>query len=355
MSDIATNKCLICGNEFSHKKKEWSRRQLVSHVIRIHTMSFESYIIKYYHNDAIPLCQCGCGNFVEFRKSIFLRYYKDHKNRTMASDETKEKITVGLLKRYDENYINLGFSIEKLNDYYNLYKLPEYNADKIAELSGSDFRTISRWWIKLNIVSKSALEKLAKKHQSIYSHVGENRSFTKIPEDKLNQISKYIEILSKNDHEISLETIVDLFHLECSSWILGKRLVETFGEDILKFKKGLASKPEIKYINMIRFFVGNKEVTTQFPLCGKKYDAKIGERLLIEFDGDFWHSEKNTFYTKDDLSKVQNKDKEKDDIAKNLGYTLIRVKESESKNPEILMNIIKTFKELEAKNEIQIS
>jgi len=93
---------------------------------------------------------------------------------------------------------------------------------------------------------------------------------------------------------------------------------------------GNCSKPEIEFLHVLKFFFG-KDLKSQFKLEGKIYDFILNDSLLIEFDGDYWHS----------LEKNIKNDKIKDQIALKNGYKIFRVKESKAKDIEILKKIKK--------------
>ena len=124
-------------------------------------------------------------------------------------------------------------------------------------------------------------------------------------------------------------------------YIIQKRLVEKFGEDCLNlFSSGLSSIPEIKFKFILEYYFGEKNVTHTFLLKRKIYDFLLYDKLIIEYDGDYWHSSPDK----------KEKDIEKNEIAKNNGYEIYRVLDSNSKNPEIIIDIKKLLNE-----KIQIS
>jgi very-short-patch-repair endonuclease len=67
----------------------------------------------------------------------------------------------------------------------------------------------------------------------------------------------------------------------------------------------------------------------QFEIDGWFYDCYIPERnLIIEFDGDYWHAEKEEDCINDRLKNQWRIDRIKDSIAIKKSYSIIRVRES---------------------------
>ena len=67
----------------------------------------------------------------------------------------------------------------------------------------------------------------------------------------------------------------------------------------------------------------------QFEIDGWFYDCYIPEKnLIIEFDGDYWHAEKEEDCINDRLKNQWRIDRVKDSIARKKGYSIIRVRES---------------------------
>lgn len=75
----------------------------------------------------------------------------------------------------------------------------------------------------------------------------------------------------------------------------------------------------------------------------KQYDFKLeGFPILIEMDGDYWHGNSNTTNHWKNVESVKQNDLIKDQLAKDNGYTLIRIWESDLKqNPIDVINKIK--------------
>jgi very-short-patch-repair endonuclease len=83
-----------------------------------------------------------------------------------------------------------------------------------------------------------------------------------------------------------------------------------------KYEK-VISAPELKLFQMCINEFGKDNVKSQFPLCGRVFDILVGDKLLVEYDGYYFHQEKSDGRT----------DRIKDKIAMNNGFHLLRIKE----------------------------
>lgn len=100
-----------------------------------------------------------------------------------------------------------------------------------------------------------------------------------------------------------------------------------------KFEEAVANLlTENGYKYTFQFFIVENEI------C-KSYDFKIkGKPIIIETDGDFWHGNPDAKYHWKDCDSVIENDKLKEKMAKERGYNIIRIWESEfKKNPSILI------------------
>jgi very-short-patch-repair endonuclease len=109
------------------------------------------------------------------------------------------------------------------------------------------------------------------------------------------------------------------------SWFL-KQILNY--DEIKKVKFIKESQLEINFLNVLKFYFGNS-VNGSFELEGKIFDYKLGKKILIELDGDYWHSKDYTI--ENDLIK--------DDIAKKNNYILIRVGDKEVKSLDFINKI----------------
>jgi hypothetical protein len=94
------------------------------------------------------------------------------------------------------------------------------------------------------------------------------------------------------------------------------------------------------YIRFVKLIYDTKKDVVVFfdriyKLKNKFFDFKLGDNILIEYDGDYWHSKP---------CHIEN-DKIKTKLAIENNYILIRIKDSESKNLEILNKIYNLWKQ----------
>jgi very-short-patch-repair endonuclease len=83
-----------------------------------------------------------------------------------------------------------------------------------------------------------------------------------------------------------------------------------------KYEK-VISAPELKLFQMCIDEFGKDNVKSQFQLLGRVFDILVGDKLLVEYDGYYFHQEKSDGRT----------DRIKDQIAMNNGFHLVRIKE----------------------------
>ena len=235
----------------------------------------------------------------------------------------------------DRVLMTVNISRDAIIDYFNKWTSYEMNSSMISEKIGIDWRTIRGYWINLDLADKEDIKRISKKHQTMWSDVYGNAGGRKhIIDETLVDICTFME---KNKGKYTLSEIKSKFSIKHSALILYKRLKERFGENTIKnlLKLGNSSKTETEFLNVLGYYFSNLD--KQYPIEGKFFDAKLGDKILIEFDGEYWHS----------LERAKINDKEKNEIAKKNGFTLIRVKDSESKNIEILIKIKSIYDKIE--------
>ena len=300
-------------------------------------MSVEAYLLD---GKEYPLCACGCGNKVKYLKWKFGKYFSDHKNRVKLSEEHKKAISVGLLKTHGKTAGYKRLIKGDLSKWWELYKLPEYNQQKIDKISGIDYRTLKKYWIDENITNQDEINRYARLHKVVWANQGEkNGQYQKIDDDELIRIYQF---LNENKNKYTLKKLRSELNIKVSSYSLLKRLYEKFDKNEIRglLKCGLASKPETEFYFVLLYYFGEKNVKKGFKIKGSRkiYDFCLYNKLIIEWDGAYWHS----------TEKAQINDKDKEELAIKNGYMLFRVKEKESKQIELLLKIKELANEIQA-------
>lgn len=326
--------CKECGEIITHELDNWCLRKLKLHVEKYHQMTFKKYVIKHEHNGVEPVCKCGCGTKLAFMKSKFPTYYKDHKNKVTGVYKSKNNYQTVEDRIIKMNSVlsTVNLTTDDLKKMFNDWESLKVNANMISETTGIDWRTIKVYWKNLGFWHNTEdFRRISKKHQHAWGNrYGKHGGKKIIDDDLLNEI--YI-FLQKNKGRYTLNEIHGKFDIKHTTMILYHRLIEKFKETEIKecLKLGNSSKPETEFFNVLRFYF--KDISKQFRLENKIYDIKLGDKILIEFDGTYWHS----------LPGRKESDKIKNEISKRNGYTLIRVKDTEAKNLEILQKIAEIY------------
>jgi very-short-patch-repair endonuclease len=144
-------------------------------------------------------------------------------------------------------------------------------------------------------------------------------------------IKKELETKDK----LTFNEIISIIGVNVNKNFLGYFLNEYLSpSELKKIKFVKNSKIEIEFLNVLKFYFGNS-VTHNFSVNGKSFDFKLGKKILIELDGEYWHSKK----------EVKINDSLKNEIAKENGYTLIRISDRHVKNIDFLNKLKKIYDE----------
>ena len=337
-----SNICKI-DNVIISSDSERAIHKLSTYLRKKHNMTLREYVLKYYYNNINPVCECGCGEKTKFHKGKFFKYVGNHKNKIKPTNDIllKQKKNRALKNTLNLRLKRLGYSADDLINIYNEFINFKINFTDIEKKYAIDKRTIRKYWYELKLIeNKELFNRICKKHQNYWSSIKVDRKI-KIDDDILLNVYKF---LRKHPNRHTLKEIKNMYNLNQSSLVLYKRLVDVFDkEEIDKhLKLGISSKPEIEFFNILRFYYG-EDIQKNFVLNRKQYDYILLNKILIEYDGDYWHSMPNKIMV----------DKEKDILAKKNGYIIIRVKDSESKNVEVLHKINKIYLKVK-KNEINV-
>jgi len=184
-----------------------------------------------------------------------------------------------------------------------------------------------RWGTHMSEGSKIKLGKSQKERLSKYGArnylMGRNNSSCRIEvRNKISntRIERKLAVGKNNPMFGKTHTV------EAVKKIMSHRKMNKFEESVAK----LLTENGYKYT--FQFFISEDGV------C-KSYDFKIkGKPVIIEADGDFWHGNPDTKYHWKDSDAVIENDILKESMAKERGYNIIRVWESEfKKTPSILL------------------
>ncbi len=337
-------KCKICDKEFSSDIKGPEKSNLIKHIRKAHNLEIIDYVLSGAEN---PKCHCGCGNNVKLNVFTFLKYYKDHKNTMTPTNEVVQKTKLATAKAYRAK-LEKEVDVEELKSYWAKYTTDrECSFDVLQKISGYDKRTIEKYWIIFEIASVTEINKQKRLHKFVYAKKPKSHGYQEIDIKILNSI---YELLLTEPNKYSFSDLKLKFSIPNKAKILEKRLIEQYSRDIIiplvKIKHSLKSIEEINFGNVLIFYFGEKNVKTQFSIkytsdsnrkTRKYYDFCLFDKLLIEYDGEYWHSSEET----------KKNDKFKNELAIKNGYGIFRVCSNESKNIDILLKIKKEIDEIQ--------
>lgn len=290
--DIFENvKCRICEQEIKN------RRSLGNHLNRSHNIDIKGYYLKYYLNDNIPLCKCGCNKEVNWHKTLyrFNDYITGHNEagfktgKYVETTETKEKRINSIKKVYNEK------KEEIVNKISNSLKQTFSEPEQKERMS----RTQKERWSsdafkeRLSEAQKKAWEN---NYQERYEKVFTDEFRKKI---SLSNMERNIKRKSEIEETVSLQI------------------------------KNIYSDAIFDY------WINDETYNS------KCYDMYIPSlNLLIELDGVYWHGlDRDKNFTKDQIHNMTN-DIFKNRIARSHNKNLIRIKMVNDMN-------IQTIEELE--------
>ena len=322
--------CKICGKKIEHEKEPYAIREFLRHLKDEHSITKEEYIVKYELNGVHPKCACGCGNPVKCEKgwNMWRKYYKDHKNHMKTTEEVKQKISESAEKRKLSGYYDNIMSVEEINNSFNDFYNGRLTLGEISKKYNHDKRTIKRLWIAKNKIDEREYEKIA--YRNNFS-IGADKRFKKYNEN-LSYYEEIYDFILNNKHKYTINEINDIFGKKMAQTTLLKHLVKLFGNDVPSYLVfGYKSKEELFFLDILSFYFGSSNVKYGFELDGKIFDCLLFKNVIIEYDGRFYHSDE----------KSKENDLEKDKIAHDNGYILIRCNEKSVKQIDFLKELEK--------------
>lgn len=337
-------KCKICDKEFTSDINGPEKANLSKHIKKVHNLQPIEYVLSGAEH---PKCACGCGNNVRFVKFVFLKYYKDHKNSMTPSNEMVQKIKLATAKAYRAK-LETEVDVNEITKYWERYKTDrDCNMAVLQKESGYDSRTLQRYWLIFDIASAIELRKQKRLHKYSYSKKPKSCGYQEIDIKILKGI---YELLLTEPNKYSFTDLKLKFSVPNSILVLEKRLIEQYSKGIIiplvKLKHTRKSIEEVDFGNVLIFYFGEKNVKTQFSIkfisdTNKKsrryYDFCLFDKLLVEYDGEYWHSSEET----------KKNDKFKDELAISHGFGIFRVASQESKNIDVLLKLKKEVDEIQ--------
>lgn len=333
---ILNNKCLECDIIITGDTENSSYIKLCNHIKNEHNITNKEYYVKYFMDNEIPLCLCGCGNETSFHKGKFHKYYDDHKNKIKPTEFTINKIKEKLSTRNEiDNLLNkMNINSDIIEKAYHSFINLEKPMSRLSEELFIDFRTLKSYWVKLGLITnKEIFKRFTLKSKSKWLNtinVPNNDVITLLNENVL-----YIKEYISDKNKVTFDELLSLLDIKINknylSWFLKEKLN---ADETKKIKFIKHSQLEINFLNVLKFYFNNS-VQSSFELEGKIFDYKLGKKILIELDGEYWHSKNDA---------IQN-DLVKDKIAKDNNFILIRVNDIEVKNLEFLNELKKIYDE----------
>jgi very-short-patch-repair endonuclease len=298
-----TFKCKECSEEF---KKDWLFKK---HVTQKH-FPYPEYVIKHNYKSIHPTCKCGCGEKTKYDSAV-----KDFR-----------KFVHGHLARTKNNW-------SKDSPYF------EKSTKRSAATRRKQYKTGTRK-VWNNGVTKNDNTTYGKTMMVLSKKISENK-------DRSKKIS--IALTGKPK---SPEHIKKIKRFQKEYWADQNHRDEQRKKRIHWLMAHQKEEPSILENNFAELLKnGGIFAKRQFVVEYHLFDFKIGKKILIEVDGDFYHCNPNLGIVpkyKTQQLTIKN-DKRKNEIAKKYGYKLLRFWEHDIKtDPKPIIKMI--LKEL--KNQI---
>lgn len=348
-------KCKICGQPFeANSKTKFGQQGAISqklkkHLHDDHNITFEDYIIRYYHNNKIPTCECGCGQKLKFYAKNAL-WSVNHGFSKYVNCGHVARNNEQIKNKHKENYISKWENVDWLKKHYfeqygkenieNSVKDFLTNNDltnvEIGKKYGIDIRTLHNIWISLNYITKDEWNERCKYRQFTLSSKRRKKKF----ENKEEICGILYNIIKNFPQQYSIRTLIKYFNennltqIETDVPVVLNSLVELYGDEIYDLLQyGLHSKEENEFIKVLKYLVkGKYKIGLRLQYGNNKrqsyiYDICINNHLIIEYDSvGIFHD--NVY-----------RDKQKEIFAKEHGYEIIRINYDEFRNPNTYIKI----------------
>jgi very-short-patch-repair endonuclease len=333
---LKDKKCKVCGLEFNKNSDNENYRTFGVHIKNEHKLTNEEYYLKYILSGVPVLCACGCGAKTKYHKGKYFKYFSNHKNKTKPSECTVNKILK--TKKEQNDVLNLinktNLTLDDLKNSYHSFINLEKPISVLSKELFIDFRTLKSYWLKLGLIDNLEIFKricLQSKTKWMVNPIIPNDNVVGILKDNLFLVKKELE----NKNKLTFNEIISLVGVDINKNYLSFFLKENLTSSELKKIKFIKnSQIELDFLNVLKFYFG-KTVEHGFSLENKNFDYKLGKKILIELDGEYWHSKE----------EVKNNDTIKNKIAKDNCYLLIRVSDKHVKKIEFINKLKKKYNE----------
>lgn len=333
--DIMEIICKICGEKVFHEKEPYCISKMLKHLKFAHSLTKEEYLIKYELNGEIPRCACGCGNPVSTMKgwNKWRKYYKNHKNHMKNSEKTRKKISDKAKERLCNGYYDSIMREDDINNSFDDFYYGRLTLTEIQKKYNHDKRTIKRIWISKKKINEHDYEIIAYRNNFT---LGNDKRFKKYNEN-LKYYEEIYEFIIKNKYKYNICEINRIFGEKMNQTTLLKHLIKLFGDEVVSYLVyGVKSKEEIDFLNILKFYFGGNNIKYGFRLNDKIYDALLFGKILIEYDGEYFHK----------TEKQKENDKIKNNIAIQNNYILIRCTSKSIKDINLLNKINDLWKNI---------
>jgi len=316
-----SNICKINNQKFPNKFKN-------KFLLENYGITYEQYLIKYYLNNVIPVCKCGCGTHtkIKFYNNTILvpDYTKNHWPHKRHTNETIEKIKLNTKKSILNKYgVDNIFRLDSIKD-----KIKNTNLKKYGNVSPMKNDVIKNKCHHYH--TDDTIQKIKSTNNKKY---GAN-SFTQSEMGKKIIKNKFIEKYGV-DNPMKVDDIKNkLFTSNIKKIGYKTNFMDT---NYRKKYNNKHSKIEIDICNKL-----NGE--HKFIYKNKEFDIKVNDNV-IEIDGNWYHPNKIKNLTFTQLNNVTN-DNIKNKLIKDSKYNFYRIYTSDLPNDINLKNIIeKSYKQ----------
>jgi very-short-patch-repair endonuclease len=300
-------------------------------------------------------CACGCGKEVKqnLKKGTVVNFILGHnKGHNMKhSDVTKKKIRQKCKAKFDDPEFKEKFKI-RMKQACSTPEARENNrrAQNRPEVKAKIIKGLKEFYA--DPINNANLRKRCKEASNRPEVKAKTKATLEIPEVKERIRLKRLEVASRPEvrehHRISYQRVRDKTIASLKIAMnrpevkekLAKSRAKLIAEGKMKPGRVFNTAPELLMQKALikRGYVLGQTLISQFH-CQKvgMVDLCIPEKkILIEVDGDYWHCNPNKyssdyFHTGKMLTAQQiwDKDKQKNEISKELGYKMIRFWESD--------------------------